>query len=57
MTVLISHPDLVSGSYTLHYGGSISGGTTENGYNTGGTYSGGNTKSFTLGNNKVVTVR
>lgn len=57
MTVLFSDPALAQGSYTLLYGGSISGGTTVNGYNTGGTYSGGSTKSFTISNNKVITVR
>ena len=46
--VTFSDPRLVSGSYTLMSGGSISGGTTVNGYNTGGTYSGGLTKNFTL---------
>ena len=48
VTITFSDPRLVSGTYTLMSGGSISGGTTVNGYNTGGTYSGGSTKSFTL---------
>lgn len=48
MTVLFSDPNLSTGSYTLQYGGTISGGTTVNGYNTGGTYSGGSSKSFTI---------
>ena len=48
VVVTFSDPRLVSGTYTFMAGGSISGGTTVNGYNTGGTYSGGSTKSFTL---------
>jgi hypothetical protein len=48
VTVTFSDPRLVSGSYTLLSGGSISGGTTVNGYNSGGTYSGGTSKSFSL---------
>ena len=48
VTITFSDPRLVSGTYTLMSGGSISGGTTVNGYNTGGTYSGGLTKNFTL---------
>jgi hypothetical protein len=48
VTVTFSDPRLVSGSYSLLSDGSISGGTTVNGYNTGGTYSGGTSKKFTL---------
>jgi hypothetical protein len=48
VTVVFSDPRLVSGSYILLTGGSISGGTTVNGYNSGGTYTGGTSKSFTL---------
>ncbi|MDR2382382.1 MAG: carbohydrate-binding domain-containing protein [Prevotellaceae bacterium] len=48
VTVTFSDPRLVSGSYSLLSGGSISGGTTVNGYNTGGTYSGGTSKEFNL---------
>lgn len=54
--VLFSDPALTNGNYTLLYGGTISGGTTVNGYNTGGAYSGGSTKTFTI-NNKVTTIR
>jgi hypothetical protein len=46
--VIFSDPRLVSGSYTLFFDGSISGGTTVNGYNTGGTYSGGTTKELRI---------
>jgi hypothetical protein len=48
VVVTFSDPRLVAGSYTLLTGGSISGGTTVNGYNTGGTYAGGTSQSFTL---------
>ncbi|MDR2385318.1 MAG: carbohydrate-binding domain-containing protein [Tannerella sp.] len=48
VTVIFSDPRLVSGSYTLLSGGNISGGTTVNGYNTGGKYSGGASKKFSL---------
>lgn len=48
MVLLFSDPNLSAGSYTLQYGGTITGGTTVNGYNTGGTYSGGTSKSFTV---------
>jgi hypothetical protein len=48
VAVVFSDPRLVSGSYILLTGGSISGGTTVNGYNSGGTYIGGTSKSFTL---------
>jgi hypothetical protein len=48
VTVTFSDPRLVAGSYTLLTGGSISGGTTVNGYNTGGAYAGGTSKAFTL---------
>lgn len=55
MTLLFSDPSFAPGSYTLLYGGTISGGTTVNGYNTGGTYSGGSTKNFTI-SNKLTTI-
>ncbi|MDR2287283.1 MAG: carbohydrate-binding domain-containing protein [Prevotellaceae bacterium] len=48
VTVIFSDPRLVSGSYNLLSGGSISGGTTVNGYNTGGTYSGGTAKEVKI---------
>lgn len=51
MTLLFSDPKLVvntSKNYTMQYGGSITGGTTVNGYNTGGTYTGGSSKTFLL---------
>ena len=48
VVVVFSDPRLVGGSYTLLTGGSISGGVTVNGYNTGGTYGGGSSKGFNL---------
>jgi hypothetical protein len=48
VTVIFSDPRLVSGSYSLLSGGSISGGTTVNGYNTGGSYSGGTSREFSV---------
>ncbi len=55
MTVLFTDPVLTTGTYTLQYGGTISGGTTVNGYNTGGTYSGESSKEFSI-NSKVTIV-
>ncbi|MDR0537970.1 MAG: carbohydrate-binding domain-containing protein [Tannerellaceae bacterium] len=46
--VLFSDPRLTSGTYTLLSGGGITGGVTVNGYNTGGAYVGGTSKSFTI---------
>ncbi|MDL2241979.1 hypothetical protein LJB91_03640, partial [Bacteroidales bacterium OttesenSCG-928-L03] len=54
LTLLFSDPKLVlntSKNYTIYYGGTISGGTTVNGYNTGGTYSGTTSKTFLLNAN------
>lgn len=48
MVVLFSDPLFVNGTYTIQYGGTITGGTNINGYYTGGTYSGGSSKSFTV---------
>jgi hypothetical protein len=57
LVFIFSDPQLVAGSYTLQYGGTISGGTTVNGYNTGGTYSGGSSKSFTIGSSSVTSIQ
>jgi hypothetical protein len=46
---VFTDPRLVQGTYTLQYGGTITGGVNENGYVTGGAYSGGSTKNFTIG--------
>ncbi|MBO4381914.1 MAG: hypothetical protein J5799_03125, partial [Bacteroidales bacterium] len=50
-----SSPELTQGSYTLKYGGTISGGTEFHNYYTGATYSGGSTKSFTVGSSYSIT--
>lgn len=55
MQLLFSDTQLSPGSYTLHFGGTISGGTTVNGYNTGGNYSGGTTRNFTI-TSKITTI-
>ncbi|MDD4394884.1 MAG: hypothetical protein PHQ33_03245, partial [Bacteroidales bacterium] len=57
MVMLYTAPALLSGSYTLKYGGTISGGTNFHGYYTNGTYSGGSSKSFTVSNSVVTTVQ
>jgi len=48
IVMLFSDPLIINGSYTLYYGGTISGGTNFNGYYTGATYSGGSTHTFTV---------
>ncbi|MBR4637762.1 MAG: hypothetical protein IKO81_03850, partial [Bacteroidales bacterium] len=45
---LFSSPELRQGSYTLKYGGSISGGTNFHNYYTRATYSGGNSKTISV---------
>lgn len=46
--MLFSDPAFANGTYTLQYGGTITGGTNFNGYYTGATYTGGSTHSFTV---------
>ena len=48
MQVLYSDPAIVTGTYTVKYGGTISGGSELNGYYTGATYSGGQSRTFTV---------
>ena len=48
MKVLISTPKLKTGTYTLHYGGTINATEQFNGYITKGAYSGGSTKTVTI---------
>lgn len=55
MVVLFSDPSLTTGTYTIRRGGTITGGTTVNGYNTGGTWSGGTTTNVTI-SGKLTTV-
>lgn len=50
-----SSPEFVEGTYTLKYGGTISGGTNFHNYYTGATYTGGNTKTVTV-NTSPITV-
>lgn len=46
--VLFSDPAFTNGSYTIFYGGTISGGTAFNGYYSGATYSGGSSQTFNV---------
>lgn len=48
-------PELTQGSYTLKYGGTITGGTEWHNCYTGATYSGGSNKSFTVGTSYGIT--
>lgn len=57
VVLVFSNNSLVQGSYTLHYGGTITGGTNINGYVTGGTYSGGSTKTFSITSANYTTVQ
>lgn len=57
MVVLMSSPLFTSGSYTLKYGGTITGGTSFHGYYTNATYSNGSSKTFTIGNNVLTTIQ
>lgn len=50
-----SSPEFVQGTYTLKYGGTISGGTNFHNYYTGATYSGGSTKTVTVGSSFAIT--
>lgn len=55
VVLTFSSPELTQGTYTLKYGGTISGGTSFHDYYTNATYTGGNTKSFTIGTSYGVT--
>jgi len=46
--MLFSDPAFVNGTYTIQYGGTISGGTSFNGYYSNATYSGGTSQTFTV---------
>lgn len=51
-----SSPEFTQGTYTLKYGGTITGGNEFHNYYTGATYSGGSTKTITVGSSfSVVT--
>ena len=51
-----SSPEFVQGTYTLKYGGTITGGTNFHNYYTGATYSGGNSKTVTVSSAITVAV-
>ncbi len=57
MVMLFSDPAITTGSYTLKYGGTISGGTYFHGYYTGATYSGGSSKSFNVSSSVTTSVQ
>ena len=48
LTLLFSSPALANGEYSIKQGGSISGGSSFNGYYTGATYAGGSSTSVTI---------
>jgi len=57
VALTFSSPEFVQGTYTLKYGGTITGGTEWHNYYTGATYSGGSTKTVTVGSSfSVVSV-
>ena len=51
-----SSPEFTEGTYTLKYGGTITGGTNFHNYYTGATYSGGSTKTVTVSSAITVAV-
>ena len=51
-----SSPEFTQGTYTLKYGGTITGGTEWHNYYTGATYSGGSSKTVTVGSAITVAV-
>lgn len=53
--LFFSSPEFTAGSYTLKYGGTISGGTNFHNYYTGATYAGGSSKTFTVGSSYSIT--
>ncbi len=55
VALIFSSPEFTAGSYTLKYGGSVSGGTNFHNYYTGATYSGGSSKTFTVGSSFSIT--
>lgn len=56
LIMIFTDPQLTTGSYTLKYGGTITGGTNYHGYYTGATYSGGSTKTFTISSSQMTSV-
>ncbi|MFA6200572.1 MAG: carbohydrate-binding domain-containing protein [Bacteroidales bacterium] len=57
MLLLYTSPSLTAGSYTLQYGGTITGGTSFHNYYDGATYTGGSSKTFTVSTNMVTSVQ
>ena len=57
MVMFYSSPLLSTGTYTLKYGGAISGGSSFHNYSTDATYSGGSSKTFTINSSMVTTVQ
>lgn len=57
MVMLYSDPAITTGTYTLKYGGTISGGTEFHGYYTGATYSGGSSKTFNVSSSVTTSVQ
>lgn len=56
VVMIFSDPQLAVGSYTLKYGGTITGGTDFHGYYTGATYTGGSTKTFSISSAQMTSV-
>lgn len=57
INIVFSSPELKNGStYTVSYGGTVSGGTTANGVITGGTYNGGASTNVTINKSPTTTV-
>ncbi len=57
INILFSSPEIKNGStYTVSYGGNVSGGTTVNGVITGGTYSGGTSTNITINKSPTTAV-
>jgi hypothetical protein len=57
LIVVFSDPRLVSGNYTLLYGGKMEGGVSFNGYVSGGRYAGGSSKTFSIGSSAYTHVQ
>ncbi|MBP1645968.1 MAG: hypothetical protein H6Q16_1543 [Bacteroidetes bacterium] len=57
MLLLYTSPSLTQGTYTLQYGGTITGGTSFHNYYDGATYTGGSSKTFTISTNMVTSVQ
>lgn len=56
MLLLYTSPSLTTGTYTLKYGGTISGGTNFHGLYTNASYSGGSSRTFTISTSMLTTI-